>query len=323
MSSCNRRSGHKTGPFFMQYSLLSFFLPFTGYPYEGHDVACPGCGHDKCTSVAGIDRRLKRLSTVSCDLCGLLYTNPMPTDAELATYYSDYYRFDYQAADTAPKEKHLKKRVAEASMRQRQIEGLLPQTARTLDFGCGSGEFVAAMLALGHDAHGFEPGETYGNHAKSLMGDRISVRGWQEVTYDGPFDLVTCFHVLEHLNNPVEALRQMASWAKPDGFVFIEVPDLGKAHPNKGFGALHFAHLLGFNHHNLIVAAAQAGLVPERIVAPTGIIFRKGEAEADAVAEEAARGRALTKRLYGEGRMVSNYFSYQIGKLTGANRRAG
>ncbi|WP_420407566.1 class I SAM-dependent methyltransferase [Hoeflea sp.] len=307
----------------MQYSLLSFFLPFTGYPYQGHRVACPGCGHEKYTSVAGIDRRLKRLSTVSCDRCGLLYTNPMPTDAELATYYSDYYRFDYQAADTAPKEKHLGKRRAEAAGRQEQLQGLLPETARTLDFGCGSGEFVSAMLVLGHDAHGFEPGETYGNHAKSLLGDRISVSGWQDTSYDQPFDLVTCFHVLEHLSNPVDALRQMASWAKPDGFVFIEVPDLGLTHPNKGFGALHFAHLLGFNHHNLIVAAAQAGLVPERIVAPTGIIFRKGDVRPDDIEAEAARGRALTTSLYGEGRMVSNYFSYQIGKLTGANKRPG
>jgi SAM-dependent methyltransferase len=307
----------------MKYSILSFFLPFTGYPYQGHDVVCPGCGHDKYTRMAGIDRRLKRLSTVACDRCGLLFTNPMPTDSELATYYSDFYRFDYQAADTAPKEKHLKKRRVEAATRVGQLKGLLPETGRTLDFGCGSGEFVGAMLALGHDAHGFEPGDTYGSHAKSLYGDRITVNGWQDVTYADQFDLVTCFHVLEHLSNPVDALRQMAAWAKPDGLVFIEVPDLGKIHPNKGFGALHFAHLLGFNHHNLIIAGAEAGLVPERIVAPTGIIFRHGPMETDTVEREAAKGRALTDHLYGGGKMVSNYFKYQIGKLTGANKRPG
>jgi SAM-dependent methyltransferase len=317
------RSGIQHRTDFMKYSILSFFLPFTGYPYQGHDVACPGCGHEKHTRIAGIDRRLKRLSTVACDSCGLLFTNPMPTDAELATYYSDFYRFDYQAADTAPKEKHLKKRRAEAAGRVSQLEGLLPEAGRTLDFGCGSGEFVGAMLTLGHDAHGFEPGDTYGSHAKSLYGERITVSGWQDVSYADRFDLITCFHVLEHLSNPVDALRQMAAWAKPEGFVFIEVPDLGKPHPNKGFGALHFAHLLGFNHHNLIVAAAEAGLVPARIVAPTGIIFRHGPVDADTVETEAAKGRALTEDLYAGGKMVSNYFKYQIGKLTGANKRPG
>lgn len=305
----------------MKYSLLSFFSPFTPYPYQGHQVDCPGCGHDKNAPVVGIDRRLKRLSTVSCENCGLLYTNPMPSDAELATYYAEYYRRDYQAADTAPKDKHLKKRHSEAAARVQQLEGLLPDTARTLDFGCGSGEFVEAMLKLGHDAHGFEPGDTYGKHARSLHGNRISISGWQEVGYRERFDLVTCFHVLEHLNNPVNAMRRIAQWSKPDGLVFIEVPDLGKAHPNKGFGALHFAHLLGFNTHNLVVAAARAGLVPERTVTPTGIIFRHRPNDVEDCQAEAAKGRALTQQLYGDGKMVSNYFRYQFGKLTGANKR--
>lgn len=304
----------------MKYSLLSFFLPFTRYPYEGHAMPCPGCGHGKSTRVAGIDRRLKRLTTVACNHCGLLYTNPMPTDAELNAYYSDFYRFDYQAASTAPKEKHLAKRRNEAAIRVNQLEGLLPAHARTLDFGCGSGEFVTAMLALGHDAHGFEPGETYGSHAQSLHGERISIKGWQEVEYPERFDLVTCFHVLEHLRNPVDALKQMARWSAPDGRVYVEVPDLGSARGNKGFGALHFAHLLGFNHHNLIVAAARAGLVPEKIISPTGIIFRHGTIDDAAVENEAAKGSALTSALHGNGKMMSNYFRHQYRKITGAYR---
>lgn len=305
----------------MKYSLLSFFLPFTRYPYEGYRVPCPGCGHAAHTQMASLDRRLKRLDTVACDHCGLLYTNPMPTDAELGAYYADFYRFDYQAASTAPKEKHLKKRRVEAANRVKELEGLLPASARTLDFGCGSGEFVTAMLALGHDAHGFEPGETYGNHARALHGDRISVKGWQDVRYEERFDLVTCFHVLEHLSNPVDALRQMAQWTAPDGLVYVEVPDLGTEQPNKGFGALHFAHLLGFNHHNLIVAAAQAGLVPEKIVAPTGIIFRHSDIDLASVETEAKKGAALTRKLYSDGGMVRNYFRHQFKKLTGGYRR--
>lgn len=304
----------------MNYSILSFFLPFTRYPYEGHDVPCPGCGHGSKTRLAGIDRRLKRLTTVACDHCGLLYTSPMPSDAELNAYYADFYRFDYQAASTVPKEKHLLKRRLEAANRVRQLEGLLPAKARTLDFGCGSGEFVTAMLALGHDAHGFEPGETYGNHARSLHGDRIIVKGWQQVAYKEKFDLVSCFHVVEHLRNPVDALRQMAAWTAPEGRVYVEVPDLG-TEMNKGFGALHFAHLLGFNHHNLIVAAARAGLVPERIVSPTGIIFRLGAFDEAAAETEAARGAALTHRLYGDGQMISNYFKHQFRKISGASKR--
>jgi SAM-dependent methyltransferase len=304
----------------MSYNIVQFFLPFTGYPYRGEAVACPACGDDNSQPLVSLDRRLKRLPTAMCGHCGLLYTNPMPTDAELATYYQDYYRFDYQAATTEPKERHISKRRTEASRRVAQLDGLLAAGARTLDFGCGSGDFVGAMIEGGYDAHGFEPGETYGNYARTLYGERITVSGWQEFKVDTPFDLVTSFHVVEHLRNPVAAMQQMAQWTGPGGLVYIEIPDLGVIHPNKGFGALHFAHLTGFNQHNLVVAAARAGLTPERVVSPTGVVFRNEQMPAEAIEAEARRGRELSKKLYGDGRIVSNYLRYQVGKITGSSR---
>ena len=304
----------------MGYNIVQFFLPFTSYPYKGEAVPCPGCGETDSKPLVSLDRRLKRLPTSMCSHCGLLYTNPMPTDQELSTYYQDYYRFDYQAATTAPKERHLRKRRAEAAKRTAQVEGLLSPGMRTLDFGCGSGEFVGAMLEKGFDAHGFEPGDTYGNFARSLYGDRISVTGWQDFVATEPFDLVTCFHVVEHLRDPVAAMRQMAEWTRPGGLVYVEVPDLGTDDPNKGFGALHFAHLTGFNRHNFVVAAARAGLKPEQTVDPTGVIFRREEMDPQTVEEEARKGLELSEALYGEGRIVSSYLRYQMSKITGSRR---
>ena len=298
----------------MRYSFLSFFLPFTGYPYRGERVDCPGCSHGRHFVVASFDRRFKRLPTVACERCGLLFVCPMPTDQELEIYYSKYYRLDYQAVSTGPTNKHLEKRRREAQMRFDALNGLLPSSARTLDFGCGSGEFVTMMLAAGHDAHGFEPGESYGNYARALHGDRITVKGWKQVEYDQTFDLVTCFHVLEHLNEPHAALESMARWAKPEGFIYIEVPDMAPPR-NKGFGGFHFGHLTGFNHHNLIVAAARAGLGPVRMVTPTGIVFSR-DAKVDPEAEAAA-GLALTKKYYSDGRASSNYWRYQWSKVVG------
>jgi len=303
----------------MRYSRLGFYTPFTAYPYTGEAVPCPGCCADDSWRLGRLDRRFKRLPTVACGRCGLLYTNPMPTDAELDAYYGQFYRLDYQAAGSGPTARHLRKRRHEALYRANHLEGLVAAEASTLDFGCGSGEFVGLMVEEGRDGHGFEPGELYGNHAKALLGERIKVDGWRQVSYLRTFDLVTCFHVLEHLRDPMAALAQMAAWSAPGGLVYVEVPDLGNMHPNKGFGALHFAHVLGFNHHSLVVAAARAGLRPRKVVSPTGIIFEHG-ALADEEAE-ARKGHELTRQIYGDGRIYSNYLSYQIGKLTGANRR--
>jgi SAM-dependent methyltransferase len=302
----------------MMLELVKYFMPFTRYPYKGEIVGCPVCSCDRGTRIANLDRRLKRLPTFACDNCGLLYTNPMPTDEELDEYYMRLYRLDYQGASKAPKNKHLRKRTKEAASRVVHLVPLLKPASRTLDFGCGTGELVTSLLSLGHDAHGFEPGQTYGNYARSIHGQRITVQGWQHVSYNGQFDLVSCFHVLEHLRNPIAALKQMAEWTRPHGLVYIEVPDMCVANPNKGFGGFHFAHLLGFNHYNLLLAGSIAGLQPKVVVAPTGIIFEHG-AGGDR-AKEAERGRKLTASLYGERRATHNYFRYQLWKVFGRRR---
>jgi 2-polyprenyl-3-methyl-5-hydroxy-6-metoxy-1,4-benzoquinol methylase len=299
----------------LRFDLIKYFVPFTKYPYEGSQVACPVCASDHHESVSTLDRRLKRLPTSVCSHCGLLFTNPMPTDDELAQYYSRYYRLDYQGARDAPKQRHLTKRVGEAEARAIHIKPHLTKPARTLDFGCGTGEFVANMLAAGHDSHGFEPGETYGRYARENLGDRIRIQRWQEIDYPYTFDLITCFHVLEHLKDPVVALQRMVSWLSPEGMIYVEVPNMGSSLPCKGFGGLHFAHVIGFNHHNLLFAAHCAGLKASQVISDTGIVFRRGHLSDPN--DQAKRGHDLAMSLFGNGNAARNYLKYQLSKIWG------
>lgn len=293
-------------------TILKNMLPLTRYPYRGRIVACPVCRSSQFLSVASLDRRFKRLPTVMCSHCGLIYTNPMPDEEELAHYYEKYYRFDYQLATTKPTEKHRRKRHAEARYRIGNLEGLLETGARTLDFGCGSGEFVEQMVAAGYDAHGFEPGEAYGSDARARLGDRITVGRWQDMSFGQSFDLVTCFHVIEHLRDPLAAIEAMVSWIRPGGRIYIEVPDLGSA-PFKGIGGFHFAHVVGFNTWNLRLAAAHAGLKAVREFAPTGILFERGKpADLDLLP---AKGRRLAAEEHIDQPAVRRFVSYQFGKL--------
>jgi SAM-dependent methyltransferase len=293
------------------FEVARHLLPFTRYRYHGEAVPCPVCGFDGFTPIAGLDRRLKRLSTVMCDRCGLLRTNPMPSAEELDRYYERYYRLDYQGAVSAPRARHLRKRAGEAAERSAWLRPRVPAGGRTLDFGAGSGEFVSAMLDAGFDAHGFEPGAAYASHARGTLGERIQVSGWRDVNFAGEFDLVTCMSVLEHLSTPVEALQAMVSWLKPGGKVFIMVPDMQR-HAQKGFGALHFAHVVGFNHHNLQYAAGRAGLRMIDMVNPTRLLFERGAAPD--MAELARQGLATARRDYVDKSPVAAYFAYQFGK---------
>ena len=72
-------------------------------------------------------------------------------------------------------------------------------------------------------------------------------------------DLVTLFQVLEHLSDPVEDIRSMSEFLKPDGLFVIEVPDIlfpGMRIDHKW----HDGHLYGFDWLTLEAVAAKAGL---------------------------------------------------------------
>jgi SAM-dependent methyltransferase len=243
----------------------------------------------------------------------------MPLAEELSAYYSSFYRLDYQFAGEGPSPRHISRRTVEAELRAKNLRSILRPGARTLDIGCGSGEFVTCMQREGHEAYGVEPGSGYGSHARMLHGDRVRVESWEDISWGGSFDLVSCFHVLEHLRSPMQALHRFAELTHPGGLVYVEVPNLGSMDSIKGFGALHFAHVVGFNHHNLVYAAAQCGLRPRVIVSPTGIIFEHGGGVD--LAEQLDRGRAISDELYSGYRPYQSYLWYQLGRPW-RNRRA-
>ncbi len=295
--------------------ILRNLLPFSGYPYRGRLIGCPVCQKQEYRKLASLDRRLKRLPTVVCNGCGLFFTNPMPSDTELSTYYESYYRFDYQLNAGPPKPRHIVKRKREAEKRYEEIKDWLPSKARTLDFGAGSGEFILRLLDAGHDAHGFEPGEGYGQYAQEKLQGRVQLASWQDVDYRAEFDLVTCFHVLEHLNDPLAALRRASQWLRPDGLLFIEVPNSLRWFGDKGFGSFHFAHVVGFNRFNLELAAAKAGLAAVKVISSTSIVFRRspGRIDVDTLARNA---KATTENTLQATSPVSAFVRHKMRKFS-------
>lgn len=293
---------------------MFYTLPLTRYPIQGAEIACPLCGSAESTEVATLDRRLKRLPQVKCNACGLMRHKFMPSDAELGEYYRTQYRADYQQADGGPSERHIGKRHVEVDRRLPRIMAHLPKGARLVDFGCGSGEFVARSLAEGLDAQGFEPGSDYATYAKESQGLPVENCGWQDFQPDAPVDVVTTFHVFEHLLDPMAAVEAICGWLKEDGFFYIEVPNAKNGLELKGYGSLHMAHTLGFARYSLELLGALNGL---RVIEvfdeyDIGIIFQKGtpraidEIKADAASEFAA---------FDKNSVHARFWSYTFGKL--------
>jgi SAM-dependent methyltransferase len=253
-------------------------LPFIPYRYQGERTACNLCGTTDGITVGMSDRRLKPHHSIACSTCGLVRTKRMPTHKELADYYASDYRLDYQFAfRSMPSSRHIQRSRHAAEQRWRLLEPALQPQSRVLDFGAGSGEFLAAAKACGHHVMGFEPTASFAAFARDAYQVVIDERSWQDATYpDNHFHLITANHVLEHLSQPVDAIMQMSRWLADDGIIYISVPDV-LAHREHSFQHFHFAHIHYFTPNALKWAGLRAGLEPDQRFSneSTTIVFKK------------------------------------------------
>jgi 2-polyprenyl-3-methyl-5-hydroxy-6-metoxy-1,4-benzoquinol methylase len=245
--------------------MLSFLqnnLPFFGYPYKGSQIPCNLCQSDRTVVICSTDRRWKNLVTVACADCGLMRTDPIPTDSELAQYYASSYRFDYQMAGSKPPKFHLVRSARDARMRAAALEPYLVDGAKVLDFGCGTGEFLKLAKDKGCTVTGIEPGEDYAKFARETHGLNVINSPWQQVTLPaGGMDVISCNQVLEHLRDPMAAIAAINRWLKMGGVFYASVPDM---RPSKkpSFERFHFAHVYGFIPETFEAALRLNGFEP-------------------------------------------------------------
>ncbi|MBI2635351.1 MAG: class I SAM-dependent methyltransferase [Parcubacteria group bacterium] len=95
--------------------------------------------------------------------------------------------------------------------------------AAVLDYGCGAGKLVDALIKKGIDAIGFEPSVG----ARQITArNNLPVYGEVKTVKDG-YDLIMFWQSLEHTDNPLEVIRNAAGYLKKDGKLLIAVPNAG------------------------------------------------------------------------------------------------
>lgn len=211
---------------------------------------CPVCQGWEAGPVASRDRYGKPLTTVVCERCGLLRTDPMPAEADLAAFYALSYRQTYKGV-RRPKPKHIYRAAVLAAGRIARLRSVLPPPQRLLDAGSGSGEFCFLAQTEGYHVTGVEADPEFAEHARTEYGVDVVTATVASAEFSaGSFDAVTMFHVLEHLPDPVKVLQAIGEWTKPGGVLFVEVPNAvsPNQHPGKRF---HYAHVLGFSAASL------------------------------------------------------------------------
>ncbi len=98
--------------------------------------------------------------------------------------------------------------------------------ARLLDVGAGRGRFVGAARRSGYDAVGIEP-SLRGVHAAALIGAPVTGASIADAEVEAAsVDVVSLWHVLEHLDDPGAGLARIREWLTPGGWLLVGVPNL-------------------------------------------------------------------------------------------------
>lgn len=179
------------------------------------DVPCPLCGEDRYRLFS--DRNRNR--TVVCEGCGLYYTTPLPPTGETE---GDVAGSDKYTRDQLEKEAFFRLRAETllADVEARLGKGSL------LDVGCAIGTELVVAEERGWKATGLELSKSSLAVARErgldARGETLEACAFD----DARFDLVTLNHVLEHIPSPGSFLREVRRVVRPDGFVFIAVPNV-------------------------------------------------------------------------------------------------
>ena len=141
-----------------------------------------------------------------------------------------------------------------------------------LDVGCGTGVFLYEMKKLGHNVCGLELDERYANFLKQKK-IKVFTKKLKKFKTSKKFDLLTFNKVLEHVNDPLQMLKNCKRLLKQKGILYVELPDVRAKIKGKFAGEFCIDHLQIFSLNSLDQLANKSGfkvLKLERIIEPSG-----------------------------------------------------
>jgi SAM-dependent methyltransferase len=166
-----------------------------------------------------------------CTACDSLFLDPLPEQADIAGFYPATYW--WKSSSTALKKLEMLYRraalrdhftfIVNAAVKVHSSS----QPPRILDVGCGSGTLLGLLKAHGFDVLGLDYSREAAAIARSENDVEVVVGSLAEAHFqDASFDLVTLFHVMEHVTNPGEVLGEVRRILKPTGRLVIQVPNI-------------------------------------------------------------------------------------------------
>ncbi|MSW74995.1 MAG: methyltransferase domain-containing protein [Actinobacteria bacterium] len=224
-------------------------------------MACYLCGSEQSTRRKGQVRDNPNSQIHECAACDLVYLSACEPE-NLTTFYQEG-GMHGGAESAVPIDHWLRETARDDS---RRFESFREQIVnkRVLDFGCGAGGFLLRAREVAESVAGVELEKRLTPHFKT---NALSVfADIDHFPLERKFDVITAFHVIEHLPDPRNMLEKLKEHLGPNGKIIVEVPSSDDAlltlYENDPFSRFTYwsCHLFLFNAHTLSLLAKQAGL---------------------------------------------------------------
>lgn len=163
---------------------------------------------------------------VKCKQCGFVYLNPRPTQQETNEEYSAEYHIERLLGQEPKTEKEIEQEINKNIGRAEEIVKQSGNKGKLLDIGCGAAFFIACLKKYGWDVTGIDISEWASEFARKKLGLNVFTGNVGEVQLKERFDVITMYHNLEHLPDPLKTLKRVLELLSDDGILVVKGPNL-------------------------------------------------------------------------------------------------
>jgi 2-polyprenyl-3-methyl-5-hydroxy-6-metoxy-1,4-benzoquinol methylase len=227
--------------------------------HELKDVEnCPVCHSENYSNWrSGADHNVSQdiFNIVECVSCGFRYTNPIPLEKTIG----DYYKSENYISHSSTKKGIINKAyhiIRKRAIKQKELLASQKSTGKNLlDIGCGTGDFLGFCKSKNWNVLGLEPDAD----ARKLALENNNIET-EDLSYlssieDNSKDVITMWHVLEHVYNLNDDITEYKRILKPGGHLIVAVPNCGShdaEHYKENWAALDLPiHLYHFQPKNI------------------------------------------------------------------------
>ncbi len=180
---------------------------------------CYLCGNDNIIKIHTGTRGNKDIDVLRCPKCGLVFLSDFPKNVDEL--------YENSGMRKGQEQDIRKIRIDADADDNRRFLMTKEKIANkvVLDFGCGAGGYLDKAVSVAQSVYGIE--------LEKCMRDYLCDKGitcfgslnLAEKELEGKVDIITMWHVIEHLEDPIGLLKKLKGLLKPNGKIIIETPN--------------------------------------------------------------------------------------------------